>query len=237
MGTTEECTANLVERYSTNLLRPIIAEFCGVVEPTVLRWFNGDNVPVGPELIKLRVFLQLAGYRVDELDMLGRQIRRLGEIIAVGLMTSEEVRDALDYKNVQDVYRLIRHGITRTVPSRQRKLERLVENLDEEREQKLAVWQGRIHGVIDDVEVSTKRRPATNGTKAVATTPHSDSGADVDAPAAIAELLQTMEHLTKALALLFTTLSDAQIEELQGLIGDNAMADLMIEFASADITR
>ncbi len=77
--------------------RPI-ADFCKVTAVTVSRWFReGDSNPIGDTWIKMICYLDLIGYKVIELENMGKTFRHIAEIVGYGLMTGEQVLVELDY--------------------------------------------------------------------------------------------------------------------------------------------
>lgn len=155
MGTTAECLEHFAKSYPTDDTRPVLAEFCGVINPTAGRWLNGRNLPSGDELIRLMVFLQLAGNRVSELDKVPRTYRQLAQVIAVGILGPDEVKKKLGYRNTQDVYRLLRGG--GLLKDKQLKLKLLLDETQEELNGKLASWKARIEDLIGEPSAKSRR--------------------------------------------------------------------------------
>lgn len=143
MGDTSECIAHFAATYAGQDCKVLMAEFCGVEPSTVQSWIAGQNEPTGDRITKLRVFLQLVGYRVHELDDLARSIRDLCTMVALGICSPEEVRDQLGYKNVQDVYRVLR-GDSEPMRQKQERLARLLTALQPELDKRLPSWKARI---------------------------------------------------------------------------------------------
>ncbi len=159
MGDTGECLAHFRAKFPTDSTRPLLAEFCHVTTDTVGRWFNGRNLPVGEELIRLRIFLALANYRVSELDDLSKSLRELAQVIALDVMTPDEVRQALGYKNIQDVYRVVLRG-TGLMADKVRKLARILGETRDNLDKRLAMWNARLEDVIADAVNAPRGRQA-----------------------------------------------------------------------------
>lgn len=86
-----------------------VAEFCRVQPKTVSSWHDG-RWPRGEPLYLLWAFLEFRGYALTELEQLPRPSHQLLLIIACGGLSFEDAQAELKYQNLQDVYRLFRHG-------------------------------------------------------------------------------------------------------------------------------
>jgi len=102
----------------------LLASFCGVESLTVLNWFDGRQLPKGGTLIKLRFFLELTGYKVDELLMLSQVAYKVSATVGYGLLTTEEIKELLEFQETKGVYDVLLHG-KNVQPARRYKLERL----------------------------------------------------------------------------------------------------------------
>ena len=86
-----------------------VAAFCRVQPQAVLSW-QDERWPRGESLYRLWAFLEFRGYRISELEQLPNPSHQLLLIVASGQLSFEDVRVELKYQNLQDVYRLFRHG-------------------------------------------------------------------------------------------------------------------------------
>lgn len=120
-GTAVACLADYA-RQATSL--ESLALFCRVTPATVSEWLSGRR-PKGERMFSLWVFLELHGYKVDELDRLPRPTHDLAVMLACDVLSYEYVRAQLGYTSVKMVHRLIREG-TSLMPARARELEKLV---------------------------------------------------------------------------------------------------------------
>jgi hypothetical protein len=122
MPSTAACVRDFAKR------RPgdygLLADYCGVEANTVLSWFGGKQLPKGETLIKLRCFMELAGYKVDELHVLSPVALRFAQMIGYGMISAEDVRVLLDYGDMSGVYNTLLQGKA-VLPSRRYRLERL----------------------------------------------------------------------------------------------------------------
>jgi hypothetical protein len=142
------CLSHMASRFGVEGCKPLLAEFCEVVESTVGMWLLKGTLPTGEGLIKQRVFLDLAGYRVNELQELPRKSRQLCQVIGFGMMTADEVKTELGYKNVQDLYRVLLRGQS-MLPDKQHKMDQLLERSADELKRHRARWQAKIEDTLD----------------------------------------------------------------------------------------
>ena len=87
--------------------RQPVADFCCVIPHTVARWLNGAVAPVGDQFIKLMYYLDLQGYSVIELERMQKVRRNFAELIAFGLLTSENAAQLLGYAKTQSLYQVL----------------------------------------------------------------------------------------------------------------------------------
>lgn len=109
-GTTADCAQDFGRRYSISGGLGLMAETTGVVGPTALGWVLGDGMPTGDTLLKLRCFLSLVGYQVEEFIELPKPTKRFAELIMLGVIDVEEARSILGYVKIQDLYRVLLRG-------------------------------------------------------------------------------------------------------------------------------
>lgn len=84
-----------------------LARFLGVNVSTVTRWLAEGSIPKGLELIKLRFFLQEAGFQVPALAELKRHsLYALAELLALDAVHPKEVAKELGFSE-PSVFRLI----------------------------------------------------------------------------------------------------------------------------------
>jgi len=105
------CFNSQVEKGSKNAdkLRRPIAEFCGVETKTVARWFRSQIPPVGEVLVKLMCYLDMIGYRVMELEKLGRghMVRRnFMELIGFGVLSSQKAAEIISETHPPNLYQV-----------------------------------------------------------------------------------------------------------------------------------
>ena len=156
MGDTSECFTVLAQRHPKEVIGPLLAEFCGVTDDTVRRWLNQGKMPVGEGLLKLRTFLHLAGYTVDELVAVPRTVRDLIQVVGLGVRTPEQVREYLGYENIQDVYRVLIRG-EGIMSTKRHKVDGILGETEDELKRRRAGWQARIE---DSLGIATTT-PAT----------------------------------------------------------------------------
>jgi hypothetical protein len=129
MRSTEWCVRDFGTKRPNDYM--LMADHCKVQSSTALAWFEGERLPMGENLVMLRYFLELCGYKVSELERLSPAAYNLGAIIGYGILTSEEVRRILGYSRSNGVHLVVLQGKT-VMPDRLYKLERLyVERAEE----------------------------------------------------------------------------------------------------------
>lgn len=111
VGTAKECFDDLMAKYPDVQMRTLLAEFCDVRVSTVHRWNLGEFSPSGANDLRLRCFLQLAGYDVQELRRLNEDARYLAYAIAFGAHANV-IADKLGYtaENNQGVWSMVLRG-------------------------------------------------------------------------------------------------------------------------------
>jgi hypothetical protein len=126
-GSTDACLAHFGEAAFDGDKREALASFCDVkADPTVRRWLSKASPvkPAGAPLIKVRYYLEHLGYQVTELRSLPEPIRDLGRLIAFGVVTFEDVMEAIDIpktKSGSQLYTIL-HGDQGVSDDRMRKI-------------------------------------------------------------------------------------------------------------------
>ncbi len=100
-----------------NMTRRPIADFCGVKTSAVATWFRSQNPPVGEVLIKLMCYLDMIGYRVMELEKLGRghMIRRnFMELVGFGILSGPKAAELIGKVSAPGLYQVFwgREGLS-----------------------------------------------------------------------------------------------------------------------------
>ena len=88
----------------------LVANFCGVPTLRVQTWFKGEHFPHGVAMLKLRHFLMLVGYKVDELEELSPMAHSVAGIIAYGIQSPEEIQIHLEFRDISSVYNTLLRG-------------------------------------------------------------------------------------------------------------------------------
>lgn len=134
-----------------------MAEFTDVVVPTALGWVRGDNLPTGDTLLKLRCFLHIVGYRVDEFIDLPRPTRHFADLVAMGVLSVDDATEQLGYQNTKDLYRVLLRG-QGLLTDKVHRLQRIVSDHEEQRRTLIDEWRSRLAsrrmGVSDTPEES-----------------------------------------------------------------------------------
>ena len=116
-GHIEDCVRELNSRFES--IRPKgskgaasarqpIADFCGVRQSSVARWFrNAETLPNGTELIKLMCYLQLIGYHVIEWEKIPVARRNFAELVGFGIISAEQAREIIGYSTTTTTYQVL----------------------------------------------------------------------------------------------------------------------------------
>ncbi len=184
-GTTAECLADFLSRDNYDWNAALLAKFTRVNTKSVARWRRQGAHPNGDELVCVRVFLDLQGYNVEEFSNVPDITRDTARIIAFGIMNTDDVRLTLEYKNSQDVYRVILRGAGLTT-TRSFLLRQMAEAYATEIVTRRTEWQQIIaseepitfeeNSVVTTVSSATPGRttpPLPAAASSVATTPKS----------------------------------------------------------------
>jgi hypothetical protein len=163
-GQTIEKMSGQNPRKRTILQIPIV-EFTGVVPRTANHWLNGGRMPVGVVLVKLRHFLELVGYTLEELvDLKTTEplIYQLSEMIAYNIVTPQAAADALVFPHLDSILRMV-HGGSSTSAERKEMLRELIEKNSERLSLARKTWEQRLELDRQGVDrVSAPVAPRTN---------------------------------------------------------------------------
>lgn len=121
----------LFQRFDRAKLVPFVAEFTHATSGSVEKWIAGRFHPKGEKLTRLRVLLDLLGYRVKAFDELVQPVKELARSIALDLVTVDEAREMLRYTDEKALFDLVVRGGGMQV-QRQYPLERFVERSADE---------------------------------------------------------------------------------------------------------
>jgi hypothetical protein len=124
----------------------LLPEFTRVVDATVLKWLSGENLPTGETMIRLRTFLEVAGYELEEALQLNELVRDLSSCIGFGVVDVDETRQRLGYRNNNAVFDLVlRAGGLST--DRIQGLRKIIDMVRKDLDVARAEWQERLHSV------------------------------------------------------------------------------------------
>lgn len=156
---TVNCLQDFGQRVKLAAGVSLLAEFTKVTPETALGWFrldkggeieDGRGLPKGGTLLRLRCFLELVGYEVEELRELTEPACHLAWSIALDVVSVEEALKRLKY--AENNFQAILGQLLKPVPGlssdRVAKLRDLVaENVDK-RETAIEVWRQRVDELL-----------------------------------------------------------------------------------------
>ena len=176
--------SHLRSRYYRDLM-----EFTGCNNDTVARWVNGNNMPLGLPLIKLRFFLALVGHEPIELTRL-RDGYQFGYMLAETLafcdnLTVSEASKAIGYTDDYAVLR-IAHGESTADAAHEPQLKKFCEGCRADVEKRRSAWILKLSGT-PGAEYPREKAPVVCGV------PQTQVAVDKE------ELLRTAAHLVFAL--------------------------------------
>lgn len=178
----------------------LLAEFTKVIPETALGWFQlgGDGkiisrkgLPKGGTLVRLRCFLELVGYKVEELQELTEPAAKLAWSVALDVVTVEAALERLDYaeNNSQAILGQLLKPVSGLSAERIRKLRVLAEECEEDCRTAREAWQLRVQGM-------GSKEPA-KATPSMVTS----SSADVEQPPPVAGVILAGSFQIAALVL------------------------------------
>lgn len=161
-GKTSDCVQDYGRRFNAIDGLGLLAEFAGIVPTTALGWVRGDNIPSGDALLRLRCFLHLLGYEVEEYVSLPKVTQRFAQLIALNVINVEQAAHHLHYQNTQDVYHFILRG-RGVQPDRAHRIQRVVGEFELSRQEALQHWRPRLEELlpVEPHPVSIAEQPAT----------------------------------------------------------------------------
>ena len=115
-GHFEECIhhlAKVIQGFSSTkkaMAYKALADFCGVTAKTTRAWIVNNARPNGIVEIKFNCLLDLAGYRVIELENMQKPIRNFYELMGFGVVSPDEVMVYLHYSSKNWAYSSLTHG-------------------------------------------------------------------------------------------------------------------------------
>lgn len=119
-------------------------------------------MPSGDTLLKLRCFLHLLGYGVEEYMQLPKVTQQFAQLIALDVINVEQAAHHLHYQNTQDVYHFILRG-RGVQPDRAHRIQRVVGEFELSRQDALQQWRPRLEELlpVESSPVVIAEQPAT----------------------------------------------------------------------------
>lgn len=116
-GRFQECLQDFIRRLALKIpklsvgsgkAKRTIAEFCGVGSQAVKCWLAQKNLPQGLSLLKFMCWLDMMSYRVVELEEMATSRRGFAELIAFGVISSEQAATMVGYTRVANLFQVLR---------------------------------------------------------------------------------------------------------------------------------
>lgn len=146
MMTTKECLAQFVRASGINVKeghglkrRNAVCELFGIATDTGRIWFGKKKLPIGEQLMKIRLFLSLCGYEPTERHNLSATVRECADQVALSVAMVDEVAKYLGLSH--DTAMRILTGKTGTTFERLQALQVFAEQNREKMEEKLEEWK------------------------------------------------------------------------------------------------
>ena len=157
-GTTEECVkrfaasagfseqGRFISRETTHL-RDKICDLFGVGKTIGYNWFSaGAVLPIGANLMKLQLFLEIVGYTITERKRLTPLQRSLADGVALGAFLTDEAIQFLGMKNNKPFFCWCR-GANEPVASQMPRVEEWVSRHEAAIRDKRQQWQSFVDGL------------------------------------------------------------------------------------------
>ncbi len=146
MGTAQQCFDDLVTKHPQLQMVELLAEFCRTNIEVVQRWQRAQYWPGGELQLRLRCFLELAGYEVDELNRLQRHPRMLVRLIGLTRLEPRDIAKGVGYRSsgLQSIWRIALQGDSQPSPEVGARIEQLAQKHSTTQATAAQHWQQRI---------------------------------------------------------------------------------------------
>lgn len=162
-GTTDECFQDLTNKIQETQPRRALSSVLQIdYAATFCLWLKLGRVTAkGENMIRLRIALELLGYQVTEWSGLSTLLHYVAEALAYQVQTLDQVREGLNYKATQDVYRVLLRG-TSMYPDRETGARRYVASIEGQVVQARMVFHTRLQ--MADPEIAALLVPMSKPT-------------------------------------------------------------------------
>ena len=150
-GTTKDCAKDFFAQSDWLVAKPLLVQFTQVDGQTVRKWYTEKCMPVGLPLLRLRVFLDLLGYKVQEFNKLSKTAKDFSRCIAFGYISTKEACEKLGYINEKSLFDVVLRGRTPVV-DRMYRVGRFVEDSREDLDQLIQDFNERVGGELQLTE-------------------------------------------------------------------------------------
>lgn len=157
---TETCFRHFMSEHPQLDATELLAEFClpkakGAVT-SVQAWQRGSvTFPRGEALLRLRCFLTLAGYEVEEFSQLEGIVRQLAMMISMDRITPFDAAAKLGFDSVNRLHSLwqITHGKRSFTTDTREALVKLLRRRSSKVDTEMEAWQKRITAISGEAPV------------------------------------------------------------------------------------
>lgn len=132
-GTTKECLAHIVQEQGHETVRRALLAYTSASRKAVSDWLKEKSSPLSLHFIKVRSFLQRAGYTVTDYEALPPELKKLSDLLGRGVITPEQANEALGYHDQYEVIRLVSTRGRHVMKSRRVAIEKLYRDALRER--------------------------------------------------------------------------------------------------------
>lgn len=156
---TEECFQHFMSKHSQLEVAELVAAFClpraKEAVASVQGWQRGViQFPSGEALLRLRCFLTLVGYEVEEFSRLEGIVRQLAMMISMDRITPYDAAEKLGFESQNRLHSIwqITHGKRGFTTDTRKALVKLLRRRSSKIDTEVEAWRQRIIAVIGEIE-------------------------------------------------------------------------------------
>lgn len=142
----------------------LFAEFVRVTPITVKRWLDGEQLPVGENLLRAKAFFEAVGCEITEDSRLPRPTRAASRMIGYGILEAPQLQEMLGYKNLSTMYAVLA-GNRNPAKSQAYRIERITRESMAELKEAQRKWHEQLSSIESrlrkDIPPSSKDQSVT----------------------------------------------------------------------------